>query len=188
MLIRKVAVLLLIPLACFGIYFGFRSTGVSRSESVRHTSDTSDIDEPMFSTETVQLKPEDPRHKEIKEFVNRYFRTWSEQDMKGYDGCFLPDAVIQYVDKMGGVSTTPRKEFVVGQADYHKNSPVKTTEVPETMEIHLEAKLARVIVYWKLTAGARVDRGYDHFTLIKHDGNWRIVNLVFYNAPKMIGN
>ena len=37
--------------------------------------------------------------------------------------------------------------------------------------------------HWKLTAGKRVEYGYDHFTLMKQDGQWRIVNLVFYGAP-----
>ena len=34
------------------------------------------------------------------------------------------------------------------------------------------AKLARAIVYWKLTAGPRVEYGYDHFTLMKNRGKW----------------
>ena len=48
------------------------------------------------------------------------------------------------------------------------------------MDIRFESKLARVVVYWKLTAGPKTEYGYDHFTLMKHEGRWRIVNLVFY--------
>ena len=55
-------------------------------------------------------------------------------------------------------------------------------EVPTSIDIRFEAKLARAVVAWKLTQGRRVETGYDHFTLIKLGGKWRIVNLVFYGT------
>jgi pyrrolidone-carboxylate peptidase len=125
----------------------------------------------------------DPRQAEVKEMVERYFKTWSNQDMKGYDECFLPDAVIQFIDDRGRVMNSGRAEFVAGQRDYHRTSPDKSVEVPERIDITFEGKLARAVVYWKLTAGKRIEYGYDHFTLIKQDGKWRIVNLVFYAVP-----
>jgi pyroglutamyl-peptidase len=124
-----------------------------------------------------------PEHKEIKEFIHKYFRTWSEQDMKGYESCFAPEAVIQHIDGQGRLTTTPRVPFIASQRDYHRTSPFKTTEVPETIDIRIEKKLARVVVFWKLTAGPRVEYGYDHFTLMQAGGGWRIVNLVFYVTP-----
>jgi pyrrolidone-carboxylate peptidase len=125
----------------------------------------------------------DPRQAEVREMVERYFKTWSEQNMKGYEDCFLPDAVVQFIDDRGKVSTQGRAEFVAGQRDYHRTSPEKTVEVPERIEISFGGRLAHAVVYWKLTAGKRVEYGYDHFTLQKQDGKWRIVNLVFYGAP-----
>lgn len=126
----------------------------------------------------------DPRQAEVKEMVERYFRTWSNQDMKGYEDCFLPDAIVQFIDERGRVSNSGRAEFVAGQRDYHRTAPEKTTEVPERIEITFEGtKLARAVVYWKLTTSTRKEFGYDHFTLIKQDGKWRIVNLVFYGVP-----
>ncbi len=130
-------------------------------------------------------KPTDPRHREVQEMIARYFRTWSEQDMDGYNDCFMPEACIQYIDAPGGrLSTTPRVEFIRGQKAYHERSPDKTVEVPETIDVRFEEKLARVVVFWKLTAGRRTEYGFDHFTLMKHNGNWRIVNLVFYTTPR----
>ncbi len=120
---------------------------------------------------------------EVREFIGRYFRTWSDQDMKSYDSCFLPDAGIQHIDSRGRLSTYSRSNFISSQRDYHRNAPHKTTEVPNTIDIRFEQKLARVVVHWTLTAGPRTESGYDHFTLMKHEGNWRIVNLVFYTAP-----
>jgi pyroglutamyl-peptidase len=127
-----------------------------------------------------------PRRQEVKDFIGRYFRTWSEQDMKGYNECFLPDACIQYIDSNGGLSTQSRVHFIASQTDYHRRARDRAVEVPESIEVSFEAKLARAVVYWKLTAGARIERGYDHFTLLKHEGNWRIVNLVFYPADQKI--
>ncbi len=135
-----------------------------------------------------QRKSEDPRHQQIKEFISRYFRTWSEQDMKGYDACFLPDACIQHIDAQDRLTTSSRSQFIASQRDYHRNATHRTTEVAESMDIRLEEKLARVVVYWKLTAGPRTEWGYDHFTLMQVDGGWRIVNLVFYSAAKKVSN
>jgi pyroglutamyl-peptidase len=133
-----------------------------------------------------QEKPKDAREKdtkEIKEFIGRYFKTWSDQDIKGYDACFLPDASVQHIAANGGLTTYTRLQFIASQREFHRTSPVKATEVAERVDIRFEEKLARVVVYWKLTAGARIEYGYDHFTLMRHDGNWRIVNLVFYTTP-----
>jgi pyroglutamyl-peptidase len=126
-------------------------------------------------------RPQD--RKDIKEFIERYFSTWSKQDMKGYDACFMPDACIQHIDPKGRISTMPRVQFIASQRNYHRTSPVRTTEVAESVDIRFEEKLARVVVFWKLTAGRRVETGYDHFTLMRHEGQWRIVNLVFYQWP-----
>jgi pyrrolidone-carboxylate peptidase len=126
---------------------------------------------------------ESREHKEIKEFIGRYFRTWSNQDMKGYEACFLPEASIQHISTAGRLTTSTRPQFIASQRNYHRTSPVRTTEVAESVDIRLEEKLARVVVFWKLTAGARTEWGYDHFTLMRHDGQWRIVNLVFYETP-----
>jgi hypothetical protein len=131
-------------------------------------------------------KTKDQRVEEIKEFIGRYFKTWSNQDMKGYDGCFLPDAAIQFIDEEGQLTTYGRRQFVASQTDFHRKSQVRATEVPESIDVRFEGKLARVVVYWKLTAGMRTETGYDHFTLLKHDGNWRIVNLTFYPSAKRL--
>ncbi len=121
--------------------------------------------------------------RDIKEFINRYFRSWSQQDMKGYDSCFMPDACIQHLDAQGRLTSTSRLPFVASQREYHRNAPFKTTEVPEAVDIRIEEKLARVVVYWKLTAGPRLEYGYDHFTLMRHGDGWRIANLIFYSVP-----
>lgn len=120
------------------------------------------------------------REREVKTFIEHYFKCWSDQDMDAYDDCFMTDACIQYVDDKGQLFTTPRQRFVASQREVHRRSPVRSVEVPETIEIRFEQKIARVVAYWRLNAGSRVQKGYDHFTLIQERGKWRIVNLLFY--------
>jgi pyrrolidone-carboxylate peptidase len=127
-----------------------------------------------------QDRAKERREKQVKDFIGRYFRTWSNQDMQGYDQCFMRDACIQFIDPQGGLHTSGRKDFVASQREYHRKSLVRTVEVPETIDIRFEQELARVVVYWKLTAGQRRERGYDHFTLMNSGGEWKIVNLTFY--------
>lgn len=123
-----------------------------------------------------------PREKEVRDLVERYFKVWSDRDMDAYDDCFMTDAVIQHVDARGQLVSIPRGKFVAGQREAHRRSPDPMVEVPESIDIRFEQRIARAVVYWKLTAGDRVETGYDHFTLKLDRGRWRIVNLLFYAA------
>ncbi|HMP07864.1 MAG TPA: hypothetical protein PJ982_16055, partial [Lacipirellulaceae bacterium] len=58
------------------------------------------------------------------------------------------------------------------------------TETPESIDVRLEGRVARVLVFWKLIEGERVEHGYDHFTLLESDGQWRIAHLIFYATPE----
>ncbi len=122
----------------------------------------------------------DPRHREVKELIERYFQTWSAQDMGGYGKCFASNACVQFIDPQGRLTSLSKEPFLATQREAHANARHRQTEVPESIDIRFEVKLARVVVYWKLTAGPETKYGYDHFTLMKHRGEWRIVNLVFY--------
>jgi hypothetical protein len=120
------------------------------------------------------------RERDVKAFIEHYFKSWSDQDMDAYDDCFLTDACIQYIDPQGQLFTTPRQRFVASQRQVHRQSTVRSIEVPESIEVRFEQKIARVVAYWRLNAGQRVQKGYDHFTLKQERGKWRIVNLLFY--------
>ncbi len=129
--------------------------------------------------------PDDPRLAEIEKLIRRYFSTWSNQDIKAYGECFADQAVIQLIDRGGSIQTANLKPFLDGQRQAHRRAANRLIEVPESIDIHLHARLANVIVFWKLTDGpARVDYGYDHFTLVKNKDGWRIVNLVYYGVDR----
>jgi pyroglutamyl-peptidase len=131
---------------------------------------------------TLRQAAEDPRDAEVRELIEHYFRTWSAKDLERYGQCFMPQAAIQLMDPDGRLTTMPLRAFLEGQREAHRATP-SMTETPEKIEIRFEAKLARVVVYWKLVAGGKVQYGYDHFTLMQSRGAWRIANLIFYETP-----
>jgi hypothetical protein len=127
-----------------------------------------------------EAQKDDPRTAEVKQFVDGYFRSWSSRQMDAYADCFHSDAIIQFVDANGRVRNQAKDPFCAEQRKVQSTSPAE--EFPTSMEIRFEAKLARAVVGWKLTQGRRVETGYDHFTLIKLNGRWRILNLTFYGT------
>ncbi len=134
---------------------------------------------------TATVQPANPERAAVEKLIENYFKSWSEQRMRDYGNCFADGAVIQEVGS-GEILTQMKAPFVATQATYHKMAIFKAVEVPVRTAITFEADLARVVVYWKLTAGPRLQYGYDHFTLIRQKGEWKIVNLVFYatKTPK----
>jgi len=131
-------------------------------------------------------KNKEARADEVEAFLRHYFKSWSDQDMKAYQECFLPNATIQYIDERGNIYTKPRDKFVTSQVEYHRKSPDRAVEAPVSMSVKFQHGLSRAVVYWKLNAGKREALGYDHFTLVKVNGSWRIANLVFYSTSDQV--
>jgi hypothetical protein len=127
-----------------------------------------------------EMEPEDKRTPEVKKLIEHYFASWSKPDIDEYADCFLNDATIQFIDPRGQLHSQAKRSFIAEQRQVQSKNP--GVEVPESIEIRFEPNLARAIVYWKLTMGKRVEYGYDHFTLARQEGKWKIVNLVFYKV------
>jgi len=124
---------------------------------------------------------EDARTAEVKKFIDRYFRTWSNREMDAYGEGFLREAVVQFIDDRGQVSTQATPEFLADQRRFQSLRPAK--EFPLAADVRFEGPLARAVVHWRLEDGTNPARfGYDHFTLLRRDGQWRILNLVFYGS------
>src|SRR5262245_39808071 len=75
--------------------------------------------------ETPESKPtkEDPRAADVRKFIDRYFRTWSNREMDAYGEGFLREAVIQYLGEGGQVSTQATAEFLADQRRYQAMRP-----------------------------------------------------------------
>lgn len=138
---------------------------------------------PSASAQTA-ADAENPELPAVKKLIEGYFKSWSEQRMQDYGDCFAEDSVIQEISRSGTITTQMKDPFVATQTTYHKLALFRAVEVPVKTEITFEADLARAVVYWKLTAGPRTQFGYDHFTLIRQSGEWKIVNLVFYGKKE----
>lgn len=125
-----------------------------------------------------------PAHVEepaLRTFLERYFSTWSAQDMAGYGACFHPAARISFVDESGGSAAQGLTDFLHSQKLSHAQSSFPMAEAPTHMAITGDARVAQAAVRWKLTKGAEVVTGMDYFTLVKTRDGWRILALVFYN-------
>ena len=123
----------------------------------------------------------------IQSFLERYFSTWSAQDMAAYADCFDPGASIHMIDPRESLIVQGVPEFIRGQKEGHLRSPVKMTEVPTAFHITLskDERLAKAEVNWKLTRGTEIETGVDHFTLKRQGTGWKIVDLTFYeDKPK----
>ena len=103
--------------------------------------------------------------------------------MERYGQCFMPEAAVQLIDENGRLITMPLAPFLRSQQESHRRAANRMVETPEKVEIRFDAKLAHALVYWKLVDGNRIEHGYDHFTLMRHEGKWRIANLIFYSTP-----
>lgn len=135
----------------------------------------------LITTGCTQEKSPHPEEPAIRAHLERYFSTWSAQDMEGYGACFQEQARVFFVEKSGGSRSEGLTDFLHGQRLGHTQSPVKMTEVPLEMHVTGDARVAQAAVKWKLTKGAEIITGMDYFTLAKTAQGWRIVSLVFFN-------
>ncbi|QIF00607.1 DUF4440 domain-containing protein [Roseimicrobium sp. ORNL1] len=125
--------------------------------------------------------PKHPDDTNIRAFLDRYFSTWSAQDMEGYGACFDSQARILFVDKDGSVMTQGLTDFLHGQKLGHQQSSVPMVEKPLTKEIMGDGRVVQAKVTWLLTKGSSETRGTDYFTLKREGQGWKIVALVFNN-------
>lgn len=117
--------------------------------------------------------------KEVRGFLERYFSTWSAQDMDGYASCFNDQARITFVSKGGRSESMGLTDFLHSQRMAHQTSPLKMNEVPLEMKITTGKSITQAAVTWKLTKGTDVETGTDYFTLIRDAAGWHIIALAF---------
>jgi hypothetical protein len=124
------------------------------------------------------------REGEVRRLLDRYFQSWSKADIARYGQCFMPQAAIQMIDPQGRLASMPLAPFLKSQQEAHRQSANGLTETAETAVIRFDGDLAHALVYWKLIDGQRAEYGYDHFTLMRSGGNWRIAHLIFYSKDQ----
>ena len=135
----------------------------------------------LFLLFQIQIQADDLTEKKIiEEAVDRYFSTWSNMDMEGYESCFHPNAIIHF-ERSGEVREEKLSTFIEGHKNAHAYSTERMKEIPLSKKIQYDKGIAQVTVRWKLTSNSREQYGYDYFTLIKYKKKWKVIYLIFDN-------
>ncbi len=117
---------------------------------------------------------------EARAFLERYFSTWSAQDMDGYGACFHPQARITFIADQGEAISQGVTDFLHSQKMAHQQAVTPMKERPLEMAIQGDNKVLQAAVTWELNKGTIQERGTDFFTLKREGGSWKIISLVFY--------
>src|SRR5918995_1070593 len=66
----------------------------------------------------------------VRRLIDRYFRSWSNQDLVRYGQCFMPQAAIQLIEANGRLNTMPLAPFLKSQQEAHRQAKNPLTETP----------------------------------------------------------
>ncbi len=123
-----------------------------------------------------------PGEPALRAFLERYFSTWSAQDMEGYAACFHETARVTWLPAKGAAPRTDTlSDFLHGQRLGHQTATEPMHETADHMEILMDERSALARVKWTLVKGAEKTTGIDHFSLVKTPQGWRIIHLLFYS-------
>lgn len=136
-----------------------------------------------FSLTSCDAHPEaHPEESAVRAFLERYFSTWSAQDMDGYGACFHETARVTWLPAKGAPPRTDTlSDFLHGQRLGHQTATEPMRETADHMEVLMDERSALARVKWTLVKGAQKTTGIDHFSLIKTPQGWRIIHLLFYS-------
>ncbi len=143
------------------------------------------------ATDTGRAPVEDQVRREILEEVTSYYRDFSERDWNAFAEHFWPGATLTTVWQAPGESaprvvatTVPR---FIEQAPLGPDSKPIFEERMDRAEVRSQGNLAHVWAHYTARFGDSGHvaswQGIDAFTLMKHDGRWRIVALAYTDAP-----
>lgn len=133
---------------------------------------------------------EDPQEEILRE-VRRYYVDFSDRDWNAFAEHFWPGATMTTVWHAPGESgprvlatTVPR---FIEQAPLGPDSKPIFEERMDRAEVRSHGNLAHVWAHYTARFGDSTNvatwRGIDAFTLMKHDGRWKIVALAYTDAP-----
>jgi ketosteroid isomerase-like protein len=128
-----------------------------------------------------------PAHQEnavLRQFISRYFSTWSAQDMAGYESCFARESRIFFLPKDRPPLTIGLTDFIHQQTLAHQTEPERMTERAVDIQLSGDSRVVHAVVRWELSKGKDKETGMDFFTLIKQGSEWKILSLTFYGDDK----
>jgi len=134
---------------------------------------------------------DDSARREVLEAVETYYADFSAREWDRFGAHFWPGATLTTVWQPPGedarrVVTTTVPEFVRLAPQGPDSKPI-FEERMDSSDVRLAGNLAHVWAHYTARFGDSTDvvtwRGIDAFTLMKHDGRWRIVALAYTDAP-----
>jgi hypothetical protein len=138
------------------------------------------------STSTISLT-DTPEGSGIEKLLNNYYQTMSARNWTQYRDYFWPGATIttawiQPGDSIETVDVTTIDDFIRETPMGPDSKPVFEEKMTD-FRIEVQGDLAQAWVSYEATFGKPDSlmhwQGTDLFTLLRHNGNWKIVSLVF---------
>ena len=133
-----------------------------------------------------------PAHNEVHAAIVDYYATLSARDWEALPDHFWPGATLTTLWAEGGagepeVFTVTVDEFVARAPEGPGSQPI-FEERPIGAEVRVSGPLAQVWALYEARFGTEDDlmtwRGVDAFTLLLHDGEWRIASIGFAELPE----
>jgi len=143
------------------------------------------------ASESPSANETDTAREEVIEAVESYYADFSAREWDRFSGHFWPSATLTTVWQPPGenaprVVTTTVPEFVRLAPQGPDSKPI-FEERMDSSDVRVAGNLAHVWAHYTARFGDSTDvatwRGIDAFTLMKHDGRWRIVALAYTDAP-----
>lgn len=142
---------------------------------------------PACATERAPAPVSDPARREVLQELEHYYADFSARDWKAYAGHFWPGATLTTVWQPPGepaprVSTYTVPEFVAQAPEGPDSKPI-FEERMVSAEVRHYGNLAHAWAHYTARFGDSAQvatwKGIDAFTLMRHDGRWRIVALAY---------
>jgi hypothetical protein len=138
------------------------------------------------STSTTSLL-DTPEGQAVEDMLKRYYGVMSKRNWVEYEKYFWPGGTITTTwvkpgDSIKTVDVTTIKDFIRETPHGPDSKPIFEEKMLNSV-ITVENNIATAKVEYEVKFGSENDidewKGTDLFTLVRHNGEWRIVSLVF---------
>ena len=114
----------------------------------------------------------------VKVPLNNYIKAQATGDQEAARKAFHTDGNLIWINKDGRYTTRTFSEFVAGFNGKPAADEDKRKRAIETIDVAGYAASARIVLDYPTV------RFIDYMSLLKIDGEWKIVSKVFYSEPK----
>ena len=128
-----------------------------------------------------------PEHNAVKEAIEQYYRDLSARDWDAFASHFWPDATLTTVwqtkdQERPQVNSVTVEEFVERAPEGPGSQPIFEERLLAA-EVRVFGPLAQVWARYEAKFGSEEKlvtwRGIDAFSLLRHDGRWRIASIAY---------